>query len=126
MKRTSSNLFVLSVAVLSILATSNACRKKKDTIAKVYVYDASESPVASANVILSGNATPPVKGKIIDPKEATTNSKGEAIFNFNDLYQLGQAGVAVLDITASKGELGGKGIIKIEAEVTTEESVIIQ
>ncbi|MEY4659245.1 MAG: hypothetical protein RJB36_1011, partial [Bacteroidota bacterium] len=42
------------------------------------------------------------------------------------LYQLGQAGVAVLDIDAKKGNKSGAGIIKIEAEKVNEETVYIQ
>jgi hypothetical protein len=51
---------------------------------------------------------------------------GEAIFNFNEVYQLGQAGVAVLDIEVEKGLLTGQGIIKIEAETTSEQIIFIQ
>ncbi|MEN9978118.1 MAG: hypothetical protein RLZZ569_743, partial [Bacteroidota bacterium] len=56
----------------------------------------------------------------------STNMAGEAIFNFNDVYQLGQAGVAVLDIEVEKGLLTGQGIIKIEAETTSEQIIFIQ
>jgi hypothetical protein len=49
-----------------------------------------------------------------------------ASFNYNDIYQLGQAGVAVLDIKAQKQNMIGQGIIKIEAEKINEETVYIQ
>jgi len=120
----SRNTIGILTLCLSFTLISTGCRKKKDTIAKIYVYDESESPVASANVVLSAEVDQP-KGKLIEDMKATTNSKGEAIFNFNDLYQLGQAGVAVLNIKASKADKTGQGIIKVEAEVTSEESVII-
>jgi hypothetical protein len=56
----------------------------------------------------------------------TTNTSGEARFNFNDVYQLGQAGVAVLNIEASANGLSGEGIIKVEQETTSEETVFVQ
>ncbi|MFN5910972.1 MAG: hypothetical protein ACK45H_06535, partial [Bacteroidota bacterium] len=55
-----------------------------------------------------------------------TNSSGVAVFNYNDEYQLGQAGVAVLDIKAFKGGAQGQGIIKVEQETTSEETVYIE
>ena len=57
---------------------------------------------------------------------AYTNVSGMASFNYNDIYQLGQAGVAVLDIKAQKQNMIGQGIIKIEAEKINEETVFIQ
>jgi fibrillarin-like rRNA methylase len=57
---------------------------------------------------------------------AYTNLAGVADFNFNDVYQLGQAGVAVLDINASLNNKSGKGIVKIEQETTSTETVFIQ
>ena len=55
-------------------------------------------------------------------KLSTTGGGGTATFNFNELYKSGQAGFAVLDIY-----VGGVlvGIIKIEEEKTSEETVII-
>jgi hypothetical protein len=55
-----------------------------------------------------------------------TNSSGEAIFNLNDVYKKGMAGVAILNIDARKNGLKGEGIIKVEEEVTSEATVYIQ
>ena len=55
-----------------------------------------------------------------------TDASGKATFNFNDVYQLGQAGVAVLNIDATKDGKTGQGIIKVEQEETSEETVFIQ
>jgi hypothetical protein len=55
-----------------------------------------------------------------------TNSDGKAVFNFNDVYQLGQAGVAILNIEATLNTAIGEGIIKVEEETTSEETVFIQ
>jgi hypothetical protein len=57
---------------------------------------------------------------------ALTNSEGKATFNYNDVYQLGQAGVAILNIKATYDSLVGEGIIKIVEETTSEETVFLQ
>lgn len=120
-------LALIAIVGLGVVFSSSGCRKKKDTIAKIYVYDVLGAPVGGATVRLYGKSTiedvvsPPV---VLDVT-TTANSNGEATFNFNDVYQLGQAGVAVLDIDASFGSMVGHGIIKVEQETTSEEAVFI-
>lgn len=120
-------MMVLAITGAGVLLSSAGCRKKKDTIAKIYVRDVANEPVSGATVRLSGEDTDPSNGNqtVALDKTATTNTSGEATFNFNDVYQLGQAGVAVLDIDAQKDGLSGSGIIKIEQEKTSEETVFI-
>ena len=103
-----------------------ACRKKGETIAKIYVRDASNAPVAGATVVVYGQSTTNQPSSVVLYDTTTTNSAGEAIFNFDEVYQLGQAGVAVLNISVSSGSGAGQGIIKIEQEVTSEETVFVQ
>lgn len=112
-------------ALLSIV-TVIGCRKKEDTIAKIYVRDASNQAVAGARVVLFGQSTTNQPANVNLYDTLITNSAGEAIFNFNDVYQLGQAGVAVLNIDVEKDALQGQGIIKVEQEVTSEETVFVQ
>ncbi len=121
----SSAFLIVSIVVSGALLTTG-CRKKKDTIAKIYVRDASNNPVAACQVILKGVSTTNNAANVTLYDTTETNASGEAIFDFNDEYKLGQAGVAVLNIEASKNGLEGKGIIKIEEEVTSEETVFIQ
>lgn len=123
----SSAFLILSIAVSTALL-STGCRKKKDTIAKIYVRDAANNPVAACQVILKGVSTtiPNNSANVTLYDTTETNASGEAIFNFNDEYKLGQAGVAVLNIVAKKNGLIGQGIIKVEEEVTSEETVFIQ
>lgn len=111
---------------LGVVFSSSGCRKKKDTIAKVYVRDASDDVVVGAQVVLKGESTVTPSPPVVLFDTTTTNGSGEAIFNFNDVYQLGQAGVAVLNIEAQKDGLTGQGIIKVEQETTSEETVFIQ
>jgi hypothetical protein len=129
-----ANIFSTSVLAISLAATgvffsSTGCHKKKDTIAKVYVRDASNNPVVAAQVVLEGQNTNCLTCGSQNPvalyDTTTTNGSGEAIFNFNDVYQLGQAGVAVLDIKVTKGVSTGTGIIKVEQETTSEETVFM-
>ncbi|TNE53419.1 MAG: hypothetical protein EP338_12865 [Bacteroidetes bacterium] len=100
------------------------CRKKKDTIAKVYVSNALGGRIISAYVVLKGVSTTSKTSSFSDT--ALTNTDGEAIFNLNELYKLGQAGVAVLDIISWKtGTPANVGVIQVEQETTSEAHVII-
>lgn len=114
-----------SLALTSVIAFEG-CRKKEDTIAKIYVRDADMLAVADARVILYGQSTTNQPSSVTLFDTTTTNSAGEAIFDLNDVYQLGQAGVAVLNIDVEKGTKTGQGIIKVEQETTSEETVYIQ
>ncbi|XOV66282.1 MAG: hypothetical protein ACFHU9_11650 [Fluviicola sp.] len=116
---------VFALLLLFVGTISVSCRKKEDTIAKVLVRDANNQPVYNARVIVYGQSTTNQASSVVLYDTAYTNSAGEATFNFNEVYQLGQAGVAVLNIDAEKGGLVGQGIIKVEQETTTEEVVFI-
>jgi hypothetical protein len=122
----STALLVASVFGMGVVFSSSGCRKKKDTIAKIYVRDTMNAPVIGAEVVLKGESTVSPSPPVVLFDTTTTNGSGEAIFNFNDVYQLGQAGVAVLNIEAEKNGLTGQGIIKVEQETTSEETVFIQ
>ena len=90
------------------------------------VRDENNAVVNNAMVILYGTNTAGTPQQVAVFDTAYSNSSGLASFNYNDLYQLGQAGVAVLDIKAQKQNKSGQGIIKIEAEKENEETVFIQ
>ncbi len=115
-----SFLFIVATVAVS------GCRKKKDTIANVYVKDDNNILVDQAMVVLYGTNTAGTPQQVAVFDTSYTNVEGMATFNYNDIYQLGQAGVAVLDIKAQKLNKIGQGIIKIEAETTNEETVFIQ
>lgn len=116
----------IALGLFFITFTSNSCRKKADTIAKVTVRDTANVLVPGAKVVLLGKSTTDPIQPVVRKDTSKTNSSGVATFNFNDVYQLGQAGVAVLDIYAEKGDLKGKGIIKIDEEVENTATVYIQ
>ena len=112
--------------VLMGLIVIGSCVKKEDTIAKIEVRDETGDVVEQAMVVLHGTSTCNCPSQVAVWDTAYTNAAGIATFNYNEIYQLGQAGVAVLDINAYKANRFGQGIIKIEAEMTNEETVIIQ
>jgi hypothetical protein len=117
---------IQSLSLVLMLVTIQACVKKEDTIAKIEVRNENNELVEQAMVVLHGTSTCNCPSQVVVYDTAFTNAAGIATFNYNEIYQLGQAGVAVLDIEAYKGNRQGQGIIKIEAEKTNEETVIIQ
>lgn len=122
--------YIITSSILTaIIATTivlGSCRKKADTIARITVRDTANMVVAGAEVILLGKSTTDPIQPVIRRDTALTNSSGVATIMYNDVYQLGQAGVAVLDIRASKDDLFGEGIIKIEEEVENTATVFVQ
>ena len=112
--------------VIMGLIVIGSCVKKEDTIAKIEVRDENNDVVEQAMVVLHGTSTCNCPSQVAVWDTAYTNAAGIATFDYNEIYQLGQAGVAVLDINAYKANRFGQGIIKIEAETTNEETVIIQ
>ena len=118
--------FIVLVVVAASALSLGSCRKKKDTIANIYVLNSTGEPQQNAMVILYGTNTAGTPQQVAVFDTAYTNLSGMASFNYNDIYQLGQAGVAVLDIKAQKQNMVGQGIIKIEAEKVNEETVFIQ
>jgi len=119
MNATFRNFFIVAF-LFSVVFSVSSCYKKKDTLAVVTVNDSNNSPVGGAEVRLYYAGANPDSLRV--DQTATTDAAGKATFNFNDLYKSGQAGFAVLDI-----EVNGTivGIIKIEEETTSEETVAI-
>src|SRR5680860_16720 len=116
---------LLALGLFAITFSTNSCRKKADTIAKVTVRDTANILVPGATVILYGESTTEPIQPVVRRDTVTTNSSGVATVNYNDVYKLGQAGVAVLNISAEKGDLYGEGIIKVEQEEESTATVFI-
>lgn len=127
MKSFYARTILLSAITGSAILLSAGCRKEKDTIVKIYVRDAdTEQPVAGCNVVLKGVPTiDPPPGEVIMFDTTVTNSAGEAIFSFNDVYEMGQAGLAVLNIEAYSDTSSGEGIIEVEQEALSEKTVFV-
>lgn len=122
-----STFFILLIALTGLTFTSG-CRKKKDTTAVITVRDSSNGNaiVSGASVRVYGTASYDDAPTPVVDNTSTTDNEGKATFNYNDIYQQGQAGVAVLDIDCSSGAKTGTGIIKIEAEKVNTATVYIQ
>jgi len=113
---------LLAIGTFSVVG----CRKKKDTVAEITVRDSAGTLVNGARVVLYPVGSQ--QGSVINVEiydTAYTNPNGVARFSFNEEYQLGQAGVVVLNIRATSGSNVGQGIIKIEEEVETKETVYL-
>jgi hypothetical protein len=104
-----------------------SCRREAPTVAVITVVDTSGAVFEGAMVRLYPTPTiNPHPGIIIDDT-LYTNTDGQATFDYTDMYNLGQAGFTVLDIEVRSGDsLNGAGIVKVEAEVTSAETVVIQ
>jgi hypothetical protein len=115
-------LSVMLLTVFVIVFAFTSCYKKKDTIARVTVVDAAGVPVGGADVKLyyDSGSNPP---RDYLEQTNTTDASGMATFNYNDLFKSGQAGFAILDIDVNANVK--VGIIRIEEENTSEESVSI-
>ncbi len=114
--------FILSV--VAILAfSSQGCRKKKDTLVEITVKDVNSQVVGGATVNMFPVGTvAPSPGYLWNYTE-TTGANGVAIFNFSEIYQLGQAGVAISNIKVTKAGVEGNSVVKIESEKTTSKTV---
>ncbi len=120
-----TGIFILLAGLLSTGMYS--CRKEAPTIAKIKVVDTSGTPFIGAMVRLYPTPTITDHGAIIIDDTLFTDIDGVATFDYTDMYNLGQAGFAVLDIEVRSGDsLYGEGIIKVVDEETSEEQVIIQ
>lgn len=117
-----------TVLVVCLLFAINSCKKDKQTIATITVVNDQGTPVPGASVRLYAvpSETPPPPNALRFDTTQVTNGTGKVSFDFSDFYKKGQAGFAVLDVAASKGVDSGEGIIKIEEEKTTEETITIE
>ena len=127
MNRVIGKIGLLFLGGLFITMGMFGCRKEAPTVAKILVLDTSGAPFAGAMVRLYPSPTVDDHGAIALDDTAYTEIDGIATFDFSENYNLGQAGVFVLDIEVRSGDtLYGSGIIKVEQEETSEESVIVQ
>lgn len=104
-----------------------SCKKEAPTVAIVDVIDTSGAPVPGAMVRLYPSPTIDEHGAIVVDDTMRTNAAGRATFDFSDHFNLGQAGVFILDIEVNSGDsIFGTGILKVVEEKTTSESVLAQ
>ncbi len=117
--------FAWIFVAFAFLATSvTSCYKKKDTTATITVINEDGSIASNKKVdLLWENLPDSLNAREGYEQHATTDGSGKANFNFNEYYESGQAGVFVLDIVVEGDILG---VIKIEQETNSEETVTIE
>ncbi|MFT5858250.1 MAG: hypothetical protein ACI865_000334 [Flavobacteriaceae bacterium] len=121
MKFSASKLILLCLLIL----TASSCRKKEDTIVEIYVRTSANVVVPNATVRLYTNPPYEPNSNAALEMEGQTDINGVIRYNFNDVYQLGQAGVAVLEIEVTKEGSTSNGIIKIEQETTSKKTIYL-
>lgn len=116
---------IIKCGVFLLLFSLTACYKKQDTILAVIVKNESGQVIEGAQVELKAEPTT-FDNVVILNMEKTTDDLGVAYFNFNDYYQSGQTGVAVLKIKVKQFGLYGEGVVTVEQEVVTETVVVVK
>ena len=117
--------FILFLFIPLTLIQFTSCIKEDATIAVITVKDTNNVVVENAQVILYGNPQPPL-GSLERFDTAYTDQNGQAMFDYTDLFQLGQSGFAILDVRAQKGILEGFGSIHVKEQETSQETIIIE
>ena len=103
-----------------------SCDKEEDTIAVVRIVAVTGVPIEGVNVRLYPEPSDVQANELILEVEQLTNAAGEAVFDFTENYEQGQAGFAVLNIEATQDTSAVEGIIKIDPEVTNEQVLVLQ
>jgi hypothetical protein len=117
----------LFFVIISFFLFLSSCYKKRDTTLKVYVVNSNGTSVEGANVIVFGEPTDTSNlNQLSINFEKTTNKSGVAFFNFNDFYNSGQTGLAILKVKATYLNKTGQNTTQIEEEVDNECFVTIQ
>ncbi|NNC83508.1 MAG: hypothetical protein HKN79_08020 [Flavobacteriales bacterium] len=119
-----ASIIWMAMAVIALTWTS--CDKEEDTIALIRIVDVDGIPQEQVLVRLYPEPTEVQTNELIDEVEQFTDASGEAVFDFSEYYEQGQAGFAVLNIEATLDTSMVEGIIKIEPETINEETLILQ
>jgi hypothetical protein len=112
-------------ALFLFTVVSTSCNKEEDTIAVVRILTSQGLPVEGVSVRLYAEPSDIQTNELIDEVARTSDAAGEAIFDFTELYEQGQAGFAVLNIEAILDTNTVEGIIKIEPEEVSEKELIL-
>ena len=112
---------------LFVLFTITSCYKTKPTELEVTVRDPFGNVVNNASVTVFGEPTSSDNGTPLQADyEQETNANGIALFAFNDIYQPGQNGVAILKVEVNKNEKTGMSTIEIVQERTNRLQIVIE
>ena len=123
-------LGLLAIVVVGLAFSTSSCKKEDPTVVLITVIDTSGAPVSNALVNVKGEGTdtsitvPEDELRFNDNKK--TNGKGKVSFDYSDMTMPGQAGFAVLDVTAVKGELYGKTVVEVKENQISEATVRVR
>jgi hypothetical protein len=127
MNRKSVKTRIILVLMVILSTVTFSCRKETPTVAIITVVDVNGEVFPNATVRLFPVPTIASNPTIIIDNEVLSDVSGAATFDYTDKYNLGQAGFAILNIQVSDGQtLFGEGIIKVEAEKYSYETIVIQ
>ena len=107
---------------------SSCNEEKPDSQVRITVKDASGNPVVNATVRLEGQPSDSVyvdRLSLYD-LEQKTGSTGIAVFVFNDFYDQGDNGFAVLNVEATDGSITTTGHVKVVEDETVEQTIVLQ
>ena len=113
--------------ILLCMFVITSCYKTKPTELEITVKDVGGNPISNASVHVFGepsnyNDEAPIEANY----EELTNSNGVALFAFNEIYQPGQNGVAILKVEVNKNEKIGISTIELFQESTNRLEIIIE
>ena len=110
------SIFLFTIISFFGLIVSSGCHKKKQpTTVKVVVMN---SITGKTEIGASVRVYANVSGTTVDDTQ-TSDIHGEAFFSYDDIFQLGQASVAILDVKVTKDAMVGTGVVKVESETET-------
>ena len=120
-------LFLVLAGLFTTVLSSCNRYKVEPTKALIRVVDMDGAPVRFSKVRIYAlpSEFPPPSNAVRFDTCGVTSSDGSVEFDFTQYYEAGQAGFAVLDITACKTGFVGEGIIKITEEENNEETITI-
>lgn len=113
---------------LFLVAGFVSCKKEKPTTADIYVRDQGNNAVAGLRVVLTAQPTEAGKTVGFATESVISDSDGKAEFDFSEYFELGQAGLFVLNVTIDSGAgslVMGSGVIQIQEEEKNELTVVI-
>ena len=112
---------------LFVLFMMASCYKTKPTELEVTVKDSLGNLVSNASVHVFGEPTGSQDETLLQADyEEATNANGIALFAFNEIYQPGQNGVAILKVEVNRNEKTGMSTIELVQERKNRLEVVIE
>lgn len=120
-------LFTKYSFLLFLVIAVSSCEKPVDSQVRITVKDASGSTIEGLVVRLYGESTDSVyvnKLSLYDLEE-TTNEGGIAVFNFNDFYDQGDNGFAILTVEVAQDTNVYKSLVKVSEGETISKEIVL-